>query len=382
MFSVIVFGQSILIGLYDRYEVKSYELTPVSGDYTIHADSVTNVQVSPGTIIKIDHFRTDSLRLHVESKYYGAYASINIHQDSLNSVMQVQSLSPSIKKHTFHDNFNVTARNGKVILVNNVSMTNYLSGVIESEGGGGKHLEYYKVQALISRTYALKNIDRHKSQGFNLCDAVHCQAYHNMMRFTPKIEQAVKETKGEVFVDGEYNLMSTYFHANCGGQTSDASYVWKNTIPYCVPFVDTFCIHTRQSNWEKRIPKSEWEGFLTKMYGLDLKNPLVRDNMYAFNQEYRKAFYIHPSLGVPLRDLRMEFKLKSTFFDVHREGSYVVLNGHGFGHGIGLCQEGAMEMANQGYSYKQIGLYYFDGIKIIDYNELMFYREKMKATGF
>lgn len=370
-----VSAQTVRIGLYDRYDTKSFSFVPKQGNYTVFGDSAIHVEISPGTKVLCKLYKT-KISLTVNDLYYGLFDRVKLQQDSLDSYVELKSIEPGLKAHSFRDNFELKSNKGKLVLINDVSMKNYLAGVIESEGGGGRHLEYYKVQALISRTYAFKNLDRHKSQGFNLCDAVHCQAYHNMRKYSATIDQAVEDTEGEVFVDSTYSLIGTYFHANCGGQTSDASYVWKNSISYCQPFVDTFCIHTKQANWSKVIPKTEWESFLKKQYGLNLNDKLIKKQMYSFKQDTRKAFYIHPSLGIPLRDLREKFRLKSTFFDVSLEGSSVILRGHGFGHGIGLCQEGAMSMATIGYNYKQIGLFYFNGIRIMDYSKLLFYQEK------
>ena len=97
--------------------------------------------------------------------------------------------------------------------------------------------------------------------------------------------------------------------------------------------------------------------------------------MYTFNQPQRKAFYIHPSLGIPLRDLREEFGLKSTFFSCFPEGDEVVLRGRGFGHGVGLCQEGAMKMARSGYTFDQIITFYFPGAVVCDEQGRKFFKQ-------
>ena len=97
------------------------------------------------------------------------------------------------------------------------------------------------------------------------------------------------------------------------------------------------------------------------------------DLLFEFEQENRKAFYIHPSLGIPLRDLRKKFRLKSTYFSSRLEGNKIVLTGRGFGHGVGLCQEGAMNMAKLGYDYTQIARFYFHEVKIIDYYKNQFF---------
>ena len=98
--------------------------------------------------------------------------------------------------------------------------------------------------------------------------------------------------------------------------------------------------------------------------------------IYNFRQIDRKAFYIHPSLGIPLRDLRKEFKLKSTFFSSRIDGNDVLLNGCGFGHGVGLCQEGAMKMADLEYDYRQIALYYYSDIRIINFLKNRLFKEE------
>ena len=89
---------------------------------------------------------------------------------------------------------------------------------------------------------------------------------------------------------------------------------------------------------------------------------------FNFTQNERKTFFIHPSFGIPLRDLRSTFKLRSTFFSCEPVGDKVLLRGKGFGHGIGLCQEGAMEMVKRGYSYKEILSFYFRGARLSGWN--------------
>jgi len=80
-------------------------------------------------------------------------------------------------------------------------------------------------------------------------------------------------------------------------------------------------------------------------------------------------------LGIPLRDLREEFGLKSTFFSCYPEGDFVVIRGRGFGHGVGLCQEGAMKMARLGFTYDQIITFYFPGAKVCDDERRRFFMQ-------
>ena len=196
------------------------------------------------------------------------------------------------------------------------------------------------------------------------------------MRFTPTITESVNATKGIIMLDQNYQLASGFFFANCGGQTSESDFVWNVAVPYCRSVKDTFCIHSKQANWVKRIPKIKWENYLTKQFGFPVNDSIYGPMIYYFNQPIRAAFYMDPRFGIPLRDLRVEFDLKSTWFSCQLEGTEIVLTGKGFGHGVGLCQEGAMRMANLGYDYRQILNFYFTDVELFNYYNWLFLRQK------
>lgn len=357
------------IGLLRSVKIRTVTISAVEGKYTLYGDSTNLGEFQSGTF----HLHEQGVKF-TSGEIQHVFKNVRILAQGHACVLSVKSITPSSKEHLYHDDIELNLEgNQRIRLVNKVDMEHYLGGVIESEGGGGQHLEYYKVQALMSRTYALRNLDRHIKEGFYLCDGVHCQAYHNKLRHTPTIAEAVHATRGLVMVDKREELISTYFSANCGGQICDAAYVWNNSVPYIQSFRDTFCIHTRQATWKTSVGKHSWQHFLEKEYGVT--EAKYGDLIYNFDQQQRKAFYIHPSLGVPLRDLRSKFNLKSTYFSTHLEGDQVVITGRGFGHGVGLCQEGAMNMARKGFTYDQIALFYFSGVKIIDANRLRFFQQ-------
>jgi len=372
LFSVVShlsFAQEVRIGLLHSLKVKKLSINKYQGSYSIYGDSTDLGDIESA----IFDLSADKVRISFNGSYK-SFDKILLIQDTVNSALKVKSIAPVSKQHYYRDNIELTNSNGRLRVVNLVDMDNYLAGVIESEGGGGRHLEYYKVQALMSRTYALKNEYRHKKEGFQLCDGVHCQAYHNMLRHTPSINTAVKETNGKVLVDQRNKLVTSYFSANCGGQICDASHVWNNSVPYVKTFVDTFCIHTRQATWTKSIEKYKWKAYLDDQFGVT--ETLYGDQIYNFAQDQRSAFFVHPSLGVPLRDLRTKFRLKSTYFSTRLEGSKVIIEGRGFGHGVGLCQEGAMNMAKSGYDYTQIARFYFYNVNVIDADRNQFFNQE------
>ena len=110
--------------------------------------------------------------------------------------------------------------------------------------------------------------------------------------------------------------------------------------------------------------KDDWIHYFTSKFGYPSDDSLQRQALFYFDQPLRKGFFLNPIYGIPLRDIREAFDLRSTFFSCSPDGNEVVLKGKGFGHGVGLCQEGAMKMAKMGYSARQILLYYFPGGKV------------------
>lgn len=367
------YSQEMRIGLIRSVKIRTLTATVKTGSYSIYGDSTL---LGPFSTISLSLYG-EGVKCIYEGKTH-VFRIVQLRSNDSEGSLEVVSTSPVSKSHRYRDNLEISKENeSRLRVINQVDMNNYLAGVIESEGGGGRHIEYYKVQALMSRTYAMKNKDRHKKEGFYLCDGVHCQAYHNQLTHTPAIQEAVNETTGMVLIDKDDRLVTSYFSANCGGQTCDASYVWNNTVPYVSSFQDTFCIHTRQATWTKKIGKDAWKNFLQKQYGITEEK--YGNLIFEFDQPQRLAFYIHPSLGIPLRDLREKFGLKSTFFSTHLDGASVVVEGRGFGHGVGLCQEGAMQMAKLGYTYSQIARFYFEDVRIIDYFRNHFMEQEIEG---
>ena len=370
------------IGLFRKNVIKKIAIEYNDGSYMVYGDSIFIGSLLQNEYFDLTETSSGLVQVKKGTSILGNYNKVLFVQNFLNTSMVCAPKIPAYKQRKYKDNLEVSKDISGLKIVNVVDINNYLAGVIESEGGGGRDLEYYKVQAVMSRTYAIKYGHRHHEEGFDLCDNVHCQAYHSMLRFTKKIDTAVVQSRGVVMTDESGVLLDSYFHANCGGQTSPAEYVWNKPVPYLYSFKDTFCIHTRQATWEKKIPKYLWKNFLVKKYNYPIHHSVYGDKIYTFNQPYRKAFYQSPTLGIPLRDLRKEFKLNATFFSCHPEGDYVVLNGRGFGHGIGLCQEGAMSMAKHGYNYLQIGQFYFPNAFFKNINEELYFRQTQSILEY
>lgn len=359
---VSLYAMKIKIGIYRAYNVQKVEFSHGNGEYRIFGDSLFIDKLRANDRITISKIGT-TVSMIKNGQVVGHYHKIYLRPTGKNYSLKIYPKSPAIRSREYNDGFIIFSGDKGLTLVNNVELDNYLMGVLESESGKGRPMNYYEAQAVISRTYALKHLHRHEEEGFSLCDRVHCQAYYHKLNYTTAIRTAVEATKGIYVVDSATGeLIQGVFSANCGGETSSASYVWNKDIPYLKPFIDTFCIHTFQAKWQKKILKSKWKDFLINSYYFPIHDTYWKSKIYLFQQKHRKAFYLSPALGIPLRDIRLHFHLKSTFFSCHPVGDYVVLDGRGFGHGVGLCQEGAMNMAKQGYNYQEILAFYFTGI--------------------
>lgn len=251
---------------------------------------------------------------------------------------------------------------GKLIFINNSDVEKYISGVVMAEGGNGKNLEYFKTQAIIARTYMYKYFDKHLQDKYNVCDNTHCQAFNGLSSDT-LLNKAALETRGLVILDKDSALIISAFHSNCGGETSTSEDVWLSVQPYLKSVKDPYCITSRNATWRRSLTVSEWENYLRKWgYNGSTDDP----SSFNFLQESRVSDYRSGSFKLPLITIRSDLNLRSAFFSVYAVGDSIILKGRGYGHGVGLCQEGAMMMAAKGFDYRAIINFYYSGVTISD----------------
>jgi stage II sporulation protein D len=352
-------AQQFRIGLFNSQKLNALKFSPKNGNYYIFSDTILVHKVNTQDVIDINPSSNGNIELNLNGKHVDFYPFVSFVAEKNENFLEVKVTKPNLKPRLYEGDFKVVNKKGYLELVNEIDLEQYLEGVVESESGPGQKTEYYKVQATISRTYALKYKNKHESAGFNLCDGTHCQAYLHKRNQSSLIDSAVKFTRSIVLLDSSGELSSTFFHANCGGQTCEPDQVWNEKIVGFKSFRDTFCIHTKQANWMKKIPVNEWFSFLEDKYRFPTWDSVSYQMATNFIQSERKAFYINPFFGIPLRDIRDAFKLKSTYFNCKIEGDFMVLTGKGFGHGVGLCQEGAMNMSKYGFRFEQIISFYY-----------------------
>ncbi len=286
------------------------------------------------------------------------------------NTFEIEPKKPSYAKRIYDDNLKIKISGKNLIIINNVELEHYVPGVVESEGGGStKDTDFFLVQSITCRTYALANVRKHWEEGFHLCDDVHCQVYKGRCK-TSYIMMAASQTAGLVIVDDNSKMISAAFHSNSGGQTMNSEDVWSMPVPYLRSIPDTFSLKGRNAKWEKRMPLNDWLDFLKTNYNYPVDDSLMREKALNFKQDKRQVYFPGDIL---LKDIRRDLKLKSTWFNVVPLDNEVILEGRGFGHGVGMSQEGAIRMIQLGYSYEDVIHFYYKNVKIVSFDILDYF---------
>lgn len=359
---------NVKVSVFNSSHIKTVLIAPLQGAYTVMCDGVKIYQVTTEFVIQLNYVN-DSIDVRTgDQKQTRAKCVDIIGMEGIN-VFKIKLVNPDAAIKQYDDNLQVHIVNGELKLVNETNLDTYVSNVVTAEVGTHATLEYYKAQSIICRTYALSHLRRHEQENFQLCDQVHCQVTNGTAKVTPLIREATLFTKGLVMVDEKQQLVLAAFHSNCGGQTVNCEEVWSMKKEYLRSKTDNYCKTSKQANWEKKIPLAEWNAYFTTKYNVTDADKLALLGTYT--QETRKVYYSNAP-AILLKNMRADFKLKSTLFDVSNDGINVYVRGHGYGHGVGLCQEGAMNMTKQGIDYTTVLNYYYQNISIINLDLLNF----------
>jgi stage II sporulation protein D len=365
-----VSADPILVGMHCQSNYLRCGISPAIGSYQVMGDDKLLFTVPAGHTADITAI-SGKVNIFYSGKNYAGFKKI-IWKTENGGEFKAQPSGQKPSQRIYSGELIAFSINGHLQLVNRLDIERYVSGVIEAESGAGSELEYYKVQAVISRTYALNNRNRHADSGYEMCDGTHCQVYHGKARKEPLAEKATEATEDIVIVDHEINLITAAFHSNCGGHTVNAEVAWTKAVSYLVGRPDTFCLSMPHSRWEKTVPIEKWNAYMKqKRNGNDLASLSDGGILGEFN-----PMYCHDStLYIPRRSMRSDFKLRSTQFEVTVKQKEVLFMGKGFGHGVGLCQEGAMRMAKLGHNYKDIIHFYYTDVHLIPRRMLWFFKD-------
>ncbi|MCQ2348317.1 MAG: SpoIID/LytB domain-containing protein [Paludibacteraceae bacterium] len=274
---------------------------------------------------------------------------------------------------------------GTETAVNSIDIEDYLCSVISSEMSADSPMELLKAHAVISRSWVLRAIGHTEHVDYDVCADDHCQRYEGLRRMNMRAVQAVRETAGQVLTyAGE--VCDCRYHKCCGGRTERYSTCWEDKdYPYLQSVAcdacDTHDNHILSKvltnydqethdfhDWQVRYTNAQLHDILYQKTGVDFGTiedlvPLRRGDsgrISALQVTGSRCTQVL-SKELAIRRALSGSCLYSSLFDVTKDeatGDFL-LDGHGWGHGVGLCQIGAAVMAERGTAYTAILQHYY-----------------------
>ncbi len=254
-----------------------------------------------------------------------------------------------------------------------MSLEDYIVCVVAAEMPYTFHTEALKAQAVAARSYCLNKLGNgsHKD-GADVCtDYSHCQSYVSYDELVSrygkttaesimtKIKNAVKETEGQI-ITWEGKPALAVFHSSSYKMTESSKNIWGGNVPYLVS------VSTPESDRVSTVTLTDSD--IATLFASESAvkvNSSGKNGIYVIKTDSGRAEYICLSgLAVNAKLLRQEFGFRSLNFDFEEiEGGWQ-FTVHGYGHGVGMSQYGANEMAKNGKSYEEILLHYYTGVDI------------------
>ena len=266
-------------------------------------------------------------------------------------------------------------------VIRDVALEEYVSATAVSEfappSGETSIVEkMLEIQAVIGRTYAVSHLGRHAREGFDLCSKTHCQLYEpgrlRTSRWAPLAIEAAERTEGLV-LRYEGQPAEALFHADCGGHTSSATDVWGGAgKAYLVSRADTGPTDQAHVQWEYRVPRMALTTALRNDPRTKFEGPLTSVTV-SRRDDAGRAERVAIKSGKIVKEVRGEdFRealgrafgartVRSTRFDINSDATGVTFSGRGFGHGVGLCQAGAIARLTAGAKPKDVFAFYYPG---------------------
>ncbi len=256
----------------------------------------------------------------------------------------------------------VHRRNGSIL---NISLEDYVIGVVGAEMPASFHIEALKSQAIIARTYALKSLEKNQTltddsstQNYKSIEDLKAMWGTSFSTYYNKIKKAVNETKS-LYLTYQNTTIEAVYHSTSNGSTEDAKYVWGNAFPYLVPASSPYdnsnksFLHVTKIDYETisnklgiAISMNTDIQILSKTAGNRVDHIKVENNTFT-------GVYIRNTLG-----------LRSADFDIEKDEEGIIFTTRGYGHGVGLSQYGANGLAKNGANYETILKHYYKDVDI------------------
>ncbi len=299
---------------------------------------------------------------------------------------------------SFRGDFLAVADGSRINFINLVNIEEYLYGVIPSEMPANWDKEALKAQAVCARTYTMRQLNRHKSAGFDLCATQHCAVYRGIRNEARVTNEAVDETSGELLYGADYKMLNTFYSHCCGGHTMDVAEIWgmrKNLSlrgvydgrdrEYYIPMEpfyleewvrtlpDVYCRATGNNEvsfrWIRYLNAEALNYYVNRRYKLgNIKRlePVKRAEGGAMTRIYVEGDRDGREVGFDaMRNILGKIRGNVIKWEYRRDAAGYIrdiyIYGAGWGHHVGMCQRGARGMAEKGRSYTEILYHYYPG---------------------
>ena len=238
----------------------------------------------------------------------------------------------------------------------------YIAGVVEAEGGSSSTAEaYYKAQAVLARTWIITNIKKHVSEGFHIKDDQSSQAFKGLphSKNAKTIAKACASLGDTVALYNGAPIIG-FYHSNSGGYTALPEQVWSKALPYCRVVLDPFSKKGSKAAWQKTYSWDDWQKYWSR--AIDWS---VSDWTAFFSQlpDTRSTQWTLGDQTFKMETVRRDFKWRSAYVLPEATTEGVMVHGFGFGHGVGMAQQGAMLMGRAGFDWKEILDFYFKDLE-------------------
>ena len=276
---------------------------------------------------------------------------------------------------------------GTQTAINTLDLEDYLCSVISSEMNANSSLELLKAHAIISRSWAMRAMQKPNHEGYHVCADDHCQRYEGLRRMNERAVQAVRETAHQVLLYHD-EICDCRYYKCCGGRTEiwrtcwediDVPYIQSVACPYCGRVsaktlrlvLNDYDQETKDfHDWRISYTDDELDEIVNARYPrighITSIEPLHRGASGRIDLLRITGTNRTETIG---KELNIRYALSrkclySSWFEVTHENGLWSLNGHGWGHGAGLCQIGAAQMAEEGFTHEQILAHYYVGTRI------------------
>ena len=295
------------------------------------------------------------------------------------------------KNRRYAGELRVLLNDQKLQIINYLKLEKYLKSVVGSEMPKEFPLAALQAQAIAARTYALKLLG--KNEVFDIHSTQASQVYLGLEAETAKINRAVRSTSS-LALFYENKLIEAVFHSSSGGRTENSGQVWKYQLPYLRSVID-YDQNSTKYRWSKKISSSELDKRFADIGGLNgiqIKKKSNSDRVLVI-----KLYGPKGTKNISGKNLRKNLKLLSNKFDVNLKFNHInlekklnsdnqvvgnssleplppiptdyflLVNGYGAGHGVGMSQWGAKAMAERGANFRKILRHYYTGVQIKAY---------------